>query len=75
MDLDENNLAKQIQVAQEVNDTNGLTREARKLIAELNLPDCFASRIPTNEWKKLVNKSIYTKMKMKYESQPHRTRK
>ena len=57
--LDENTLAKQIQIPQEVNDTNGLTREVKKLIAEHNLSDCFTSRIPKNEWKKLVHNAIF----------------
>ena len=57
--LDKNTLAKQIQIAQEVNDSNGLTKEVKKLITELNLPDCFASRIPKNKWKKLVQKAIF----------------
>jgi hypothetical protein len=57
--LDESALAKQIQTAQEVNGTNGLTREVKQLIAELNLPDCFASRIPKNEWKKLVHDAVF----------------
>ena len=49
--LEDNSLAKQIQAAQQANNTKGLTQEVQQFIEQLNLPNCFTSRIPQNKWK------------------------
>ena len=56
--LEDNSLAKQIQAAQQANNTKGLTQEVQQFIEQLNLPNCFTSRIPQNEWKTLVKKAV-----------------
>ena len=51
LQLEDNSLAKQIQAAQQANNTKGLTQEVQQCIEQLNLPNCFTSRIPQNKWK------------------------
>ena len=56
--LEDNSLAKQIQSAQQANNTKGLTQEVEQFIEQLSLPNCFTSRIPQNKWKTLVKKAV-----------------
>ena len=57
--LGENTLAKQIQMAQELHSSPGLTSEVKDFIAKLGLPNCFEEKIPKNKWKSIVKKSIH----------------
>ena len=56
--LDEDSLAKQIQLAQQTYSVGGLTEEVKEFIRELSLPNCFEQKIPQNTWKGLVKKAI-----------------
>ena len=54
-----NTLAKQIQMAQELHSSPGLTSEVKDFISKLGLPNCFEEKIPKSKWKNIVKKIIH----------------
>ena len=56
--VDQNSLAKQIQIIQEREDLPGLTKEVKEFIERLKLPNLFEHSIQQNEWKALVKASV-----------------
>ena len=58
VNLKNDTLAKQVQIAQQVNESPGLTAEVKNYLRELNLPSCFENNFPKSRWKSLVKKAI-----------------
>ena len=58
LNLDKDTLARQVQIAQQANESPGLTAEVQKYICDLNLPSCFENHFPKSEWKRLVKAAI-----------------
>ena len=58
LNLNENTLARQVQIAQQENESPGLTEEVKKYIRDLNLPSCFDNYFSKSKWKTLVKNAI-----------------
>ena len=58
LNLDKDTLARQVQIAQQANESPGLTAEVQKYICDLNLPSCFENNFPKSKWKRLVKNAI-----------------
>ena len=57
-----------MQQVQETLDLPGLTKECRKYMEELNLPNILNEEIRPKAWKKLVNDSIFTANQLEVKS-------
>ena len=58
LNLEKDTLARQVQVAQQVNESPGLTAEVQNYLSDLNLPSCFDNYFAKSKWKRLVKKAI-----------------
>ena len=58
LNLDQDTLAKQVQMMQQVHESPGLTSEVKKYLSDLNLPNCFEHHFSKPKWKSLVKTAI-----------------